>query len=169
MLRKILIALIVILIIAQFFRPEKNISNDNTHHISTKYPMPDDVKGILEKACYNCHSNKTDYPWYASIQPFAAWIANHVKDGKRHLNFSEFTTRPIAVQNHKLEEVIETVKENEMPLSSYTWLGSHPEAKISVDERNILINWAQDQMDSLKANYPPDSLILKRPPAPPKQ
>jgi hypothetical protein len=94
-------------------------------------------------------------------------MANHVNDGKRHLNLSAFIQRPIAYQNHKLEEMIEQVKEHEMPLPSYTWLGLHPQANLSDDERNLIMSWAQAQMDTLKKNYPPDSLVLKRRAAPP--
>ena len=69
---------------------------------------------------------------------------------------------PIAVQNHKLEEVIEMVEEKEMPLSSYTNFGLHKEAKLSDDQRIVLTDWAKAQMEMLKASYPPDSLVMKR-------
>ncbi len=162
MIKKILLALLAILLILQVFRPEKNISDINTFAVSTKYQVPDNVSQILKESCNDCHSNLTSYPWYADVQPVAWWLDNHVIDGKRHLNFSEFTNRPIAVQNHKFEEVIEMVEEKEMPLASYTWLGLHSNAKIDDQQRKILINWAKAQMDTLKAQYPPDSLILKR-------
>lgn len=165
-MKKVLFILIAILVIIQFFRPEKNQSNDETYGIHTKYPVPEDVKSILKVACNDCHSNYTIYPWYANIQPVAWWLANHVNDGKRHLNFSSFTQAKIAVQNHKFEEIIEMVKEKEMPLPSYTWLGLHSGANISDAQRQTLVNWAQAQMDALKAQYPPDSLILRRPTAP---
>jgi hypothetical protein len=75
----------------------------------------------------------------------------------------------IAIQNHKLGEVIETVDEGEMPLPSYTYLGLHPEAKLSEAQKTVLINWARAQMDSIKANYPADSLVMpKRPGRPGK-
>jgi len=159
---KILLALAAILILIQFFRPAKNLSDVRTHDISTKYLLPDSVTAILKVACNNCHSNRTEYPWYAEVQPIAWWLNYHVTDGKGHLNFSSFTSRPIAVQNHKFEETMEMVKEGEMPLPSYTWLGLHPEAKLTTQQRQLLVNWAQTQMDSLKVQYPPDSLVLKR-------
>ena len=89
-------------------------------------------------------------------------MAHHVDDGKKHLNFSTFTKLPIAVQNHKLEEVIETVEEKEMPLESYTALGLHKEANLTDAQRQLIIEWAKTQMATLKANYPADSLIMKR-------
>lgn len=166
MLKKILLGLLAVLIIIQFIRPEKNDSNDQQAHVSTKYEVPGEVATILKGACDDCHSNKTEYPWYANVQPVAWWLADHVEDGKRHLNFSTFTTRKIAIQNHKFEEVVEMVEEKEMPLNSYTWMGLHPEANLTEEQRQTLINWAKAQMDTLKANYPADSLVLKRPSGP---
>jgi Haem-binding domain len=85
-----------------------------------------------------------------------------VKEGKAHLNFSEFTKRRIAVQNHKLEEITEMVKEKEMPLPSYTYLGLHPEANLTDEQRATITLWAQSQMAMLAAKYPADSLVLRR-------
>lgn len=160
--KKILLALLVILVIIQFIKPERNLSNDETYGVATKYPVPEDVKHILTVACNDCHSNKTEYPWYANIQPTAWWLNNHVKGGKKKLNYSTFTKLPIAVQNHKFEETIEMVKEKNMPIASYTFFGLHPEAKLTDEQRAIITGWAQANMDSLKANYPADSLVMKR-------
>src|SRR3954454_23140652 len=116
-----LIALIVILIVIQFFHPAKNASSTKpANHIAAVYNEPESVSKILDKACNDCHSNNTRYPWYNNIQPVAWWLANHVKEGKQELNFNEFGTYNLRKQYHKLEEVTEQVKEDEMPLGSYT-------------------------------------------------
>ncbi len=159
-LKILLYGLLAIFLLAQFIRPERNLSNDQQYHISTRYPVPEPVAAILKTACYDCHSNYTVYPWYANIQPVAAWLANHVEEGKSELNFSAFTQRRIAVQNHKLEEIIEMVREGEMPLGSYTWV--HRDAVLSAEQKELLTGWAQGLMDSIKAQYPPDSLVLRR-------
>ncbi len=159
-IKPILLGLLAILLLAQFIRPEKNLSNDLTHDISKKYPVPDDVQAILKVACNDCHSNYTVYPWYAEVQPVASWLAHHVDEGKRELNFSKFTTWRVAVQNHKFEEIIEMVNENEMPLASYTWI--HRDAILTENQKQTLVRWAQANMDSLKAQYPADSLVLRR-------
>lgn len=158
--KTILIGLAVVLVLIQFIRPARNQSNDQTNHISTKYPVPAEVESILKTACYDCHSNNTVYPWYANVQPVAWWLADHVNEGKRELNFSNFTTRRIAVQNHKLEEMIEQVKEGEMPLGSYTWV--HRDAALSQEQKMLLTGWAQSLMDTIRAHYPADSLVLRR-------
>ena len=160
MLKKILIGLLVVLVIMQAFRPVKNVSGDVSKDISTLYPVPQEVQTILDRSCADCHTNKTNYPWYAEIQPVAWWLNDHVTDGKKHFNLNNFGNMRIAVQNHKLEELIDEIKEGEMPLESYTLI--HKDAKLSEDDKLVVTNWAQGIMDSLKANYPPDSLILKR-------
>lgn len=164
MWKKVLIALVAILVLIQFIKPERNLSGDETYGIKTKYAVPDDVERLLKAGCYDCHSNKTEYPWYANFQPSAWWLAQHVKEGKEHLNLSEFTNQPLAVQHHKFDEIIEMVKEKEMPLPSYTWFGLHPEANYTDAERQVITVWAQAQMDDMKAKYPADSLVLKRRP-----
>lgn len=162
MIKKILAGLLIAVIAIQFFQAPKNISDENTYHISGKYAIPENVSAILKSACYDCHSNKTAYPWYAKVQPVAWFLNDHVTEGKEHLNFSEFTNMPIARQNHKLEEIIEMIEEKEMPLASYTYLGLHKEADLSDAQRELLIIWAKSQMDMLKANYPADSLLMKK-------
>lgn len=163
MLKAILIFLVAALVVIQFFRPEKNLSDDKTYDISTQYHVPENINATFVVACNDCHSNKTTYPWYSNVQPIAWWMANHVEDGKRHLNFSEFTKSKIARQNHKLEEIIETVKDNhEMPLPSYTWMGMHPDANLTDEQRQAIADWAQSKMDSLKQVWPADSLIMRR-------
>jgi hypothetical protein len=162
MLKKSLIAILVFLVLIQFIKPERNLSDDDNYHISTKYIVPKEVQHILKVACNDCHTNKSEYPWYANIQP-VVWFMNHnIEDGKRHYNLSTFTKLPIAIQNHKFEETIEQVEKKEMPDHSYTYLGMHPEAKLTDGQRKILIDWAKAQMLVLKTTYSADSLIMKK-------
>jgi hypothetical protein len=165
-LKRILLVLLIIFVIAQFFRSPKNLSGDTTHDISKVCPIPADVNTILIKACYDCHSNKTRYPWYAEIQPVSWWLHGHVEDGKKDLNFNEFTTYRIAKQFRRMEQCIELVKKGAMPLSSYTII--HTDAKLTDTEKTTFYNWCENVRDTIRAKYPADSLIMKRPPAPPK-
>ncbi|MCB0524105.1 MAG: heme-binding domain-containing protein, partial [Saprospiraceae bacterium] len=111
-------------------------------------------------ACMDCHSNNTRYPWYAEIQPVGLWLAGHVKGGKQHLNFSEFTNRRVAYQNHKFEEIIEMVRDGEMPMKSYTW--THADARLTQEQKNLICDWSQAMRDSLAQQYPADSLVMRR-------
>ncbi len=162
MLKKIVTGLVIVLVLIQFFRPEPNQSEDQTAAVSTKYALPNEVSHILQNACNDCHSNQTNYPFYAQIQPIGWWLNGHIEEGKEHLNFSEFTHLSIADQNHQFEEIVEVIEENEMPLKSYTYMGLHPEANLTDEEKSTLINWAKEQMTYIKSNYPEDSLKRKR-------
>jgi hypothetical protein len=162
MLKKISIAVLILLIGIQFIPYEKNTSNDLAFDISKSYNVPDNIQTIFKNACNDCHSNSTVYPWYSNIEPIGYWLNNHVVEGKGDLNFSEFTKRPLAVQNHKLEEVIEMVEEGEMPLEDYTYFGLHAEANLTDGQRQEIISWAKDQMAMLAATYPADSLVMKK-------
>jgi hypothetical protein len=92
MIKNIFIGLLVVLVALQFVRPARNVSADTTKDISTLYPMSDSVKMIVNKACADCHSNKTVYPWYASVQPLSFWLDHHVNEGKGEINFNEFAS-----------------------------------------------------------------------------
>lgn len=162
MIKKILLLLLVALIVIQFFHPKKNeASGAQPNNVGNAFAMSADVKSILSKACNDCHSNNTRYPWYSKIQPVDWWLDDHIRDGKKEVNYDEYTNRPLRYQYHKMEETIEQVKEGEMPLDSYTWI--HKDAILSEAEKTTLINWAQGIMDSMKARYPIDSLVRKKP------
>jgi hypothetical protein len=163
-LKRFFLLLLVVFIFIQFFRPAKNISTDiSANDITTKYAVPQDVQTILKTSCYDCHSNNTAYPWYNNIQPVAWWLADHIKEGKNELNFSEFASYRIGRQYKKLEEINKEVKEDEMPLESYTFI--HGDAKLSEQQKLRIANWVNTLRDSIKTQYPEDS--LKRPQRPP--
>lgn len=159
--KRILVILLVILIIMQFFRPEKNLSAQaSPNYIALHYNVPADVKSILAKACNDCHSNNTRYPWYANFQPVAWWLDDHVREGKRELNFSEFYSYRIGKQYRRMESTIDLIKKDAMPLASYTIV--HKDAILNDAEKATLINWAQLIRDTIRSKYPPDSLIRKK-------
>ena len=148
-------------IIIQFFRPTKNRSEGiSENDITKKYKVPMDVLDILQTSCYDCHSNNTKYPWYAEIQPVAWWLNSHIKDGKRGLNFSEFASYRIKKQYKRLADINEQIKDDEMPLNSYLWI--HRYAKLNEQQKLTITNWANALRDTIKANTPPDSLIMKK-------
>lgn len=165
MFRKILkwtgILLLFAFIVIQFFRPTKNKSEGiGPDDITKLYAVPQDVQAILKTSCYDCHSNNTMYPWYAEVQPVAWWLNDHIVDGKKDLNFSEFAKYRIRKQYRKLEEINELVKENEMPLDSYLWI--HKNAKLNDQQKLTLATWVQAVRDTIRANHHPDSLISKK-------
>jgi hypothetical protein len=159
-LRKIGIGVAILFVLAQFIRPEKNLSGNENNSIHKKFATSTEVQDILKVSCNDCHSNSTVYPWYAEIQPVAFWLADHVNEGKREINFSTLGSKPAWLQNHKMEEVEEMINEGEMPLSSYTLI--HRDAILSPAQKSAVIAWTKSVRDSLAARFPADS--LKMPP-----
>lgn len=168
MIRKILLVLLVALIAIQFIHPKRNKSEGpQPNYIGTAYAVPEDVKHILTKACFDCHSNNTRYPWYNYTQPTDWWITNHINEGKKEINFDEFTNKSPRYQYNKIKKVGEETKEHGMPLKSYLWI--HKDAKLTDDEIGKIVTWTETIQDSLEAHYPMDSLLRPKRPAPEKK
>lgn len=102
---------------------------------------PAEVADILRRACYDCHSNETAWPWYSHVVPASWLVAHDVKEGREHLNFSEWGTMPAEKQAHALEEIVEEVEKGAMPLANYVRL--HPEAKVNEADLAALRRWAE--------------------------
>jgi hypothetical protein len=149
MLKKIFFGLFALLAAAQFFRPAKNLgASPGPNDIAVRYPVPPEVRRTLESACFDCHSNSTQYPWYASVQPVGWWLARHIRDGRRHLNFSEFAAYEPRRAAHKLQQIIDELDDREMPLASYKIL--HPDARLTDTQIQQVTDWAK----RLKAQFP---------------
>jgi len=160
---KLLFYIIIIgFLLVQFYpKPKKNsFPGISTNDITLAHNVPADVQQVLKTSCYDCHSNNTLYPWYASVQPVAMWLGDHIDEGKNELNFSEFGSYRIGKKYKKLEEINEEVKEGEMPLSSYTII--HRDARLDDAKKLLIAAWVTSLRDSIKANYPPDSLVRKK-------
>lgn len=142
LIKKILLALLIVFIVAQFFGPEKNegeLTSIEPFLTETK-PSPE-VKSILKETCFDCHSSVTRYPWYNNITPVNYWLADHIKHGKGHFDVSKWNEYSIKKKDHKLDELIEMVEAKEMPLNSYTW--THSEAKLTDAQIKAVIDWAK--------------------------
>lgn len=137
------ISLLVILAALQLYRPERNINTapPPPSDIMEAYAVPSDVAFALHRACYDCHSNNTHYPWYTNIQPVGIWMADHVDEGKDELNFSEFGNYKPRRKLKKLKEIVDEIEEGAMPLNSYTWM--HKEAILNAPDKQIVIEWAK--------------------------
>ena len=148
-LKKILSGLLIVFIVIQFIQPALNESDEMLPTDMTKtINTPANVQNILKTACYDCHSNHTNYPWYSRVQPFGWLLANHIKEGKAELNFSEFGSYSRRRQISKLNGVVNSVKDETMPLSSYTMI--HKNARLSKENKTLLIDWAQEQKTVLE-------------------
>lgn len=142
--KPVFITLAAILVLMQFFQidrsaPEQDPQLDFINNLNP----PGEVVTLLKDACYDCHSYQTTYPWYTWVNPVGWWVKEHVNDGRKHLNFSEWQSYPVGRKDHKLEECQEEVAEGKMPMDSYTW--AHASARLSQDQRNLLAQWFRGQ------------------------
>ncbi|WP_168222692.1 heme-binding domain-containing protein [Leptospira vanthielii] len=134
-MKRIFLILLGVFLILQFF-PVARTNPPVTSEIQTT----PEIKEVLKRSCYDCHSNETIWPKYSYIFPASLLISHHVEEGREELNFSEFGLLAERKQNKKIYEVWEQVDEGEMPPKDYLLL--HPSAKLSDKEKEILKVWA---------------------------
>jgi hypothetical protein len=101
---------------------------------------PADVAEILRRACYDCHSHETRWPWYSRVAPISWWVVSHVEDGRDDLNFSEWPVFDFEAQAHAMDDIWQQVSKGEMPLRNYTFV--HRDAILSEADRARLLDWA---------------------------
>jgi len=146
-LKRILLILAIVFVAAQFVRPDfANPPVDEAKVLRA----PANVQAILDRSCADCHSNRTVYPWYSRITPVSWWLAKHIRNGRREVNFDEIGGYSAKKAAHKMQEICEQVEKGEMPLESY--LPLHPAAKLSEADRKTLCDWAKGEQTRIKAS-----------------
>ena len=121
--------------------------------VESEITLPDGVDGIVRKACYDCHSHETRWPWYAYVAPIS-WLVHHdVEHAREHLNFSRWGGYALKEQRELFDDIAEEVEEREMPLQIY--LSLHAEARLTSDERRVLIDWAEAAASALPSELEP--------------
>ncbi|KAA3655857.1 MAG: hypothetical protein DWQ10_16665 [Calditrichaeota bacterium] len=139
--KNLLILLIVMFIIIQFVPVERTNPPQNA-----PIAVTGDVAQIMKSACYDCHSNTTVWPWYSHVAPVSWILSDHVRNGRRHLNFSAWNEYSKKKKLKKLDEIVEEIEKGNMPLAGYVKL--HSEADLSTDQKQKLIAWANAAMDT---------------------
>ncbi len=154
MFKKILIALVVLFALAQLVpqkvfptsNPPVNPANDVQARAHSLTPA---VARILERSCYDCHSNRTTWPWYSKVAPVAWLVSNDVTEGRREVNFSDWAQYDTKRAGRKLQEICGQVERGDMPLWYY--LPMHPGAKPSVADRQAICAWTRTERAALGA------------------
>ncbi|PYS21766.1 MAG: cytochrome C [Acidobacteria bacterium] len=147
-LKIVLIVIVVIFVGMQAIRPTlSNPPVDELQTINGRTQMTPQVAAILDRSCRDCHSNKTVWPWYTQIAPVSWWLSNHVNDGRRNLNLSEWGKLASDRQDRKLRQMCDEVQDGAMPLSSY--LPMHPTAKLSDQDKKVLCDWTDAERQRL--------------------
>lgn len=132
----------------QFFRPAKNTGVAGPDDLFAVHPAAPEVERLVRASCYDCHSNHTRYPWYAEVQPAAWWLAKHIEEGKRELNFSEFGAYSRHRRAQKLLAVADEILGRTMPLESYTWM--HRDARLDARQVEVLVDWAEQLAEEIE-------------------
>jgi hypothetical protein len=113
---------------------------DDANSIASGSVITEPVMSRLRTACFDCHSNQTNFPWYSKIAPTSWFLADHIKEGRSHLNFSEWETYNNRKKIKKLEDIVDEVKSGGMPLKSYLII--HKDARLSNEDISSITAWA---------------------------
>ena len=148
-LKIVLIVLAVAFIVIQFFRP--NFSNPpenpaDTLEASTQ--LPPEVETILTRSCKDCHSNRTEYPWYSNIAPSSWLLSSDINEGRKQLNISVWNTYSIPKKVNRLGDICDQVSSGAMPLPSYLWI--HWNARLKEGDAKTLCDWADAETNRLE-------------------
>ena len=146
--RIILLIIAVAFLGAQFVRPAKtNPPSEPQQHAFALLETPPAVAATIKRACNDCHSNDTRWPWYTNVAPVSWWTIDHVNHGRSHLNFSLWGTLPPQDAAKMLGEICEEIESGAMPLPSY--LRMHADARLSPDDRKNICLWTVEQRNKL--------------------
>ena len=142
------ISLVVLFIVSQAIRPAKtNPAVDETQTMQANTDMSPEVATILERACSNCHSSNTTWPWYSQVAPVSWFIVSDVNGARRKLSLSDWGTYKPEKKASKLQEICEQVEKGEMPLKSYVLV--HPSATLSESDKQLLCDWARQERERM--------------------
>ena len=151
-MKNIIKILIIIFLILQAFQIDKvnQPVNKGMDFLEIK-KTPEHIAQNIRTSCYDCHSNETQYPWYSYIQPLGWFLQDHIKNGRKKLNFSTFATYEPKRQAHKLYESWEYVDQGKMPLESYLLI--HTDAKLTPEHRKEMAQYFKRMEDETRAYH----------------
>jgi hypothetical protein len=151
--KKIVLIAFGAFLLMQLYQPVRVTDYEQVpnEYFTNVYSVPAKVETILKTSCYDCHSNKTNYPWYSKIQPIRMLMDGHIKEGRENLNFSEWGSYSSRKQGNKLDRISKQVKSGEMPLFSYTLI--HRDAILTTIQKEELIRWVDKVKDSLSSKH----------------
>ena len=140
--------LVVIGIAVQFVPNElPPVQTSNPGDLIGSGIVEESMANILKSACYDCHSNETNYPWYSHVAPVSWLVAKDTREGREEVNFSNWQDLELLDQLAILDDISSEVSEEHMPMPIYTWI--HPEAKLDENQRQQILAWAETTMDKL--------------------
>jgi hypothetical protein len=150
LMKRIVLGLVIVFAGMQLVRPDRtNPPLNAAQSVQVAAAVPADVDRVLRRACYDCHSSETRWPWYSGIAPMAWGVANHVQEGRAQFSFSEWGSYPARKRVAVLEKICDEVREGRMPLKQYLWL--HRDATLSEADWKSVCDWSMEEADRLSA------------------
>jgi len=147
--RWVAVVAFALFVIVQFIRPAKTNPNaDPTLAAESHLQMTPQVSAILDRSCMDCHSNRTRWPWYTQVAPVSWFVINHVNEGRKELNLSEWGKYDQRRRLGKLKQICREVTNGAMPLGSYTPL--HAGSALSPDDVKTLCEWSDAERKRLE-------------------
>lgn len=149
-LKKAAVVLALIFLAIQVVRPDKQdalVAPQKSIHAQMQ--VPPQVATILDRACRDCHTNQTEWPWYAEVAPVSWWVIDHSTHGREHLNFSAWDEYDRVQAQQLLLDICKLTSSGEMPLKSY--LVMHRDAQLSKDDVRALCEWSEAERAKLAA------------------
>ena len=154
MLLKITLGVVIALILALQVIPVERTNPPVSEHVAA----PDSVMNVLRQSCFDCHSNETQWPWYAYVAPVSWFVTGHVDHARQHLNFSTWDVYDAEERREKFEEIWERVEKAEMPLPSYLRL--HRDARLSERDIAVINAWTSSTLEAMDPSPPaPEGLV----------
>ncbi len=149
----IITGFLLLLVAIQFIRPNRSVPTvPPGADFMLLANVPAEMGSLIKTACYDCHSYETQYPWYANVAPVSWWIGGHIREGRKHLNFSEWGKYNIERKIHKTEECQDEIHSGHMPEKAYTWL--HANARLSEAQRLQMVAWFKELEQNLRSIPP---------------
>ena len=137
-----IILVIGLLVLMQAVRPDRtNPASNPGEHIQAVLPVHPQVAATFSRACNDCHSNNTVWPWYSNVAPASWLVASDVNEGRQELNFSRWGAYKAERQQKLLGEICKEVVEGEMPGAAYSF--AHPQARLSNADREAICTWTR--------------------------
>ncbi|MFL6229596.1 MAG: heme-binding domain-containing protein [Pyrinomonadaceae bacterium] len=149
-LKWVVIVIALLFVVAQFV--PTGMSNppvDQTRTVEARLHVTPEVESILARSCNDCHTQQTRYPWYSRVAPFSWLLANHIKEGRDHLNFSDWAGYDEEEQGILLQNICRITRRGAMPVNSYLYI--HRDAKLSQADVQTLCNWTNAESERLDA------------------
>ena len=149
-------ALVIVLgaIGIQFVRPAKtNPATDPERTLSARVEVPNDVAAVLDRACRDCHSNETTWPWYSQVAPVSWFVIDHVDHGRSHFNYSDWAKYEPREAANLLKDSCEMARKGAMPLPSYLWM--HADARLAPADVETICAWTKTTLALISSHDRP--------------